>query len=113
VSHTGVAPEQLASPAHPGRHTNRIGLQMGAAMPQSALLVHEAHWFVANRHLGAFIGQSPSATHWTHRCVAELHLARGGEQSVEVPHSTHWPTPDDVSQTCAVPGQSMFAMHAA
>jgi hypothetical protein len=113
VSQTGVAPEQLELLVHPPRHTKKCGSHTGCAAPQSELLTHWTHWFVAVWHLGAFGGQSLSAIHCTHCSVAELQAAIGAAQSADVWHPTHAPTPDDVSQMCATPGQSMFVMHAA
>jgi hypothetical protein len=47
VSHTGVAPEQFPLLVHPARQTKKWGSHTGRAVPQSELLMHSTHWFVA------------------------------------------------------------------
>jgi hypothetical protein len=112
VLHSGVSPEQPVLLVHPGRHVKSCGSHTGLAVPQSVLPRHCTHWWATTRHRGASDGQSVFVAHSTHCCVVVSQILFATPQSIEVRQPTHTPAPDEVSQTGASCGQSMFVMHA-
>jgi hypothetical protein len=91
VSQTGVAPEHCAFDVHPGTHVKVRGLQIGRAVPQSALLVQATHAPLAERHRGAVAGQSEFTAQATQLCVVSLQILSAPVQSAALLQPTHAP----------------------
>ena len=77
VSQWDLGDAHCKSDVHPVRHVNVPGLQMGAAVPQSALDRQVTHLPSDARQRGAPAGQSALTAHCTHCCVVASHTLVG------------------------------------
>jgi hypothetical protein len=90
-SQWGAGAAHCESLMQPARQVKLPGLQMGAAVPQSALERHATQRPSPTRHRGAPAGQSPLVAHWTHCWVVASQILAPAGQSAAVLHPTHAP----------------------
>jgi hypothetical protein len=105
----------LAHPAlevHPGRQEKSCGSQMGAAVPQSALLTHATHCPVPRKQRGRPAGQSDAFAHSTHCRVVGSQIGAPAPQSEDVLQPTHSPVPLLVSHRGAPRGHAVGPVQA-
>jgi hypothetical protein len=82
--HFGAVAGHWESAVHPARQRKPSGLQIGAAVPQSAFARHCTHVCSATLQRGAVAGQSVFAAHWTQDDVVALQIGAVAGQSVLV-----------------------------